>query len=290
MIKESNKNLQGLKSVTMLIVFCIHLYIAEKKMNNSVIYILIWAAPHLSPYSDPENGQQYFINHNCSFKNCFSTGNKSHFKDVRDFDVILFNTMTFNLLDTTRPSTRVDKQKYVFMSYEPPAMFSVPSRYNGYFNFTWTYRLDSDATLRYLIIKNEKGEVIGPKKEMHWMDFKDMRPISEEIQSKLQNKKKAAAWFVTKCDTPGRREVYVLRLNDELRKYQLNIDIFGPCGDLECTKHDEKCHDMLESEYYFYLAFENSMCEDYVTEKLLAATNHFTVPIVYGGANYTRSA
>lgn len=256
-------------------------------MNDSLIYILIWAAPHLSPYSDQENGQQYFLKHNCKFNNCFSTGNRSYFNDVTYFDVILFNTMAFNL-DNTLPSTRSENQIYVFVSNEPPAMFSVPSHYNGFFNFTWTYRLDSDATLRYLVIKNNKSEVIGPKKEMYWMDFNEMKPISEEIKSKLQNKQKAAAWFATKCYTPGKREVYIGKLNNELRKYQLYIDTFGTCGDQDCTKHDEKCQDMLESEYYFYLAFENSFSTDYVTEKLLTATKHFTVPIVYGGANYSR--
>ena len=39
----------------------------------------------------------------------------------------------------------------------------------------------------------------------------------------------------------------------------------------------------------FYLAFENSMCDDYVTEKLfeqMAATELPLVPVVMGGADY----
>lgn len=50
----------------------------------------------------------------------------------------------------------------------------------------------------------------------------------------------------------------------------------------------EHCYALIESDYYFYLAFENSFCEDYVTEKILTATQHYAVPVVYGGANYSR--
>ena len=43
---------------------------------------------------------------------------------------------------------------------------------------------------------------------------------------------------------------------------------------------------MLERDYKFYLAFENSICRDYVTEKFFKSMLYSTVPIVYGGADY----
>ncbi|XP_026326219.1 alpha-(1,3)-fucosyltransferase C-like isoform X2 [Hyposmocoma kahamanoa] len=36
------------------------------------------------------------------------------------------------------------------------------------------------------------------------------------------------------------------------------------------------------------MAYENSIIEDYVTEKVLYGYENFAVPIVYGGANYSR--
>ncbi|KAL1425814.1 hypothetical protein MTO96_018797 [Rhipicephalus appendiculatus] len=38
------------------------------------------------------------------------------------------------------------------------------------------------------------------------------------------------------------------------------------------------------------LAFENSICVDYVTEKLFRPLDHYLVPVVFGGANYSERA
>ena len=43
---------------------------------------------------------------------------------------------------------------------------------------------------------------------------------------------------------------------------------------------------MLERDYKFYLAFENSLCRDYVTEKFYNPLLYWTVPVAYGGADY----
>ena len=43
----------------------------------------------------------------------------------------------------------------------------------------------------------------------------------------------------------------------------------------------------IASNYQFYLAFENSLCKDYATEKLFRALASDLVPVVMGGANYS---
>ena len=43
---------------------------------------------------------------------------------------------------------------------------------------------------------------------------------------------------------------------------------------------------MMERDYKFYLAFENSKCRDYVTEKFYNALLYSMVPVVYGGGDY----
>jgi len=59
----------------------------------------------------------------------------------------------------------------------------------------------------------------------------------------------------------------------ELGKY-IQLDIYGSCGTLSCTRYSggspgqDPCSNMLRKDYKFYLAFENSNCRDYITEKL----------------------
>ncbi len=43
-------------------------------------------------------------------------------------------------------------------------------------------------------------------------------------------------------------------------------------------------------EYKFYLSFENSVCEDYVTEKFWKVLDYSVIPVVLGGANYSKFA
>lgn len=85
------------------------------------------------------------------------------------------------------------------------------------------------------------------------------------------------------------REHFVKQLEEQMHVYALELDVYGDCGKLQCSQINMKgCELMLQKNYYFYLAFENTFSEDYVTEKILHALRHDTVPIVFGGANYTR--
>ncbi|XP_075973591.1 alpha-(1,3)-fucosyltransferase C-like [Anticarsia gemmatalis] len=124
---------------------------------------------------------------------------------------------------------------------------------------------------------------------MRWMKVKDMKPIDSKLKTRLSTKQYAVAWFVSRCDTANKRKEVAYTLRSELSEYYLELDIFGKCGTKKCPKSNMTgCLDLLERDYYFYLSFESSFNEDYVTEKLLHALQHYTVPIVLGGANYSR--
>ena len=98
----------------------------------------------------------------------------------------------------------------------------------------------------------------------------------------------SAAWFVSHCATQARREKYA----SEMKKY-MNLDVYGKCSShfhkksdrKTCTReHEWDCYAMLESNYRFYLSFENSLCEDYVTEKFFNILKYDVIPITFNGA------
>jgi alpha-1,3-fucosyltransferase len=63
----------------------------------------------------------------------------------------------------------------------------------------------------------------------------------------------------------------------------IDVDYYGRCGNLSCRKGE--CEDLFNSTYKFYLAFENSICPDYVTEKVFKILDYNIIPVVLNGAN-----
>lgn len=90
-----------------------------------------------------------------------------------------------------------------------------------------------------------------------------------------------AAWYVSNCEnSPSKRHVLV----SELQKL-IQVDVFGKCG-IPCPKYPSKCADL--QKYFFYFSFENSICPDYVTEKVYKNINLNSVLVVFNGADMRR--
>lgn len=45
---------------------------------------------------------------------------------------------------------------------------------------------------------------------------------------------------------------------------------------------------MLNTTYKFYFSFENTLCIDYLTEKLYNTINSYVIPVIYSGADISR--
>jgi hypothetical protein len=94
------------------------------------------------------------------------------------------------------------------------------------------------------------------------------------------------------CTTPSRRErvvevntcthMHAHNVVQALRKAGVPVDVWGTCGDaLACPKSRmAECLHRIDDEYTFYLAFENAVCRDYVSEKLWSRLRLNAVPIV----------
>ena len=66
------------------------------------------------------------------------------------------------------------------------------------------------------------------------------------------------------------------------------VDIYGKCGAHHCSRKNESgCYRDMERHYKFYLSFENSICDDYVTEKFFNILSYNVIPVTFGGANLT---
>ena len=148
--------------------------------------------------------------------------------------------------------------------------------YDGYFNWTMSYKLNSDIQLLYGRIERRPD-----------------RTNRANATVSIVQKNRAVVWMASHCETNSRREDYVAELN----RY-ISVDIFGGCGDgrFYCPRNDTHwisephCYDHIEQTYKFYLSFENSICNDYVTEKFFLLMQRRIVPVVYGGADYGRLA
>lgn len=112
------------------------------------------------------------------------------------------------------------------------------------------------------------------------------KTLNEQNINYSANKTRYVAWFVSHCETQGHREDYV----EELKKY-IDIDVYGACGNFTCGKkfaYEECDMPVLSSTYKFYLSFESSLCEDYISEKLWRFIFRpiTTIPIVFGLGKY----
>ncbi|XP_071854612.1 glycoprotein 3-alpha-L-fucosyltransferase A-like [Apostichopus japonicus] len=160
---------------------------------------------------------------------------------------------------------RLDGQIWIYMTRESP-IHSRPKwsndRTNIAFNWSMTFRTASEITIPY-------GR------------YFEMAP--ENFQSGNRNwaaeKTRLIAWMASNCVTSSwPRNTFV----KNLQKF-LQVDRYGQCGNLKCPRNNaEKC-DRLLSSHKFYLALENSECEDYITEKFWNnGLSKNIVPIVYG--------
>lgn len=258
--------------------------------HTNTHYILIWTNPRHFTYPSLQKGNKSFVHNQCSHQNCFVSNKYVHVaKNLSQYDAILFNAVTLRIKPSIQlPKKHAENQKYILISRKSAADFPVSDKYNNFFHWTWTYQLKSDISNAYIVIKDKEGKVIGPKEDMQWITTEEMNRVKANIISKLQFKTTAAAW-ITSCKHRRQYDTYIRKLKTELEKHNHTLDIFGTCGDRNCPDSNiKKCYTLLQSKYYFYLSFEDSMAEDYVTDRLLIALNNFAVPLVFGGANYTR--
>ena len=254
--------------------------------NNATKTILVW-----NPHSRFEleffgEGRETFeTNHHCPINNCFITKNRS-WAPLREFDAVIFNMPPLSLYKFPIDEFRRPDQRYIFFSQEPPTYIGEEvDKFNNLFNWTMSYAAHSDIRYHY-------GEIVPLPSAPTTIAARTALIEATHVGENLAvGKTKMVAWFVSHCFTQSRREKYV----SLLRQY-MTVDIYGGCYSLRCPMNEssflstDPCYDMLDNNYRFYLAFENSFCQDYVTEKFFNVLERRIIPVVMGGANYSAIA
>jgi alpha-1,3-fucosyltransferase len=108
--------------------------------------------------------------------------------------------------------------------------------------------------------------------------------LDADVMLSIKSKSKAAVWFVSHCGTASRRD----ELTKLLQAYGVEVDVYGKCGTKSCPKHSSECDEMLNSTYKFYFSYENTLCSDYITEKVFNVMRNFIIPVVFNGAQMKR--
>ncbi|KMQ98510.1 alpha-fucosyltransferase c-like protein [Lasius niger] len=240
---------------------------AEDNRNRGIKTILLWNT--LFGRKDFYFGEGDIF-HDCPINKC-KIFNERDYLNVEDYDAILFHGNELSKYDV--PLKREMKQFYVYVNLESPANRAIPYKYyEDYFNLTMTYRLDSDIPWTYNIIEDVKsGNFVAPSRDIDWnasRNYTSVEKAVDEMPSTIldivRGKSKLVTWFVSNCYAKSGRMEYV----QELSKH-IGVDIYGRCGTSSCNRSRDCFGDVIEPNYFFYLSFENSFCDDYVTEKLM---------------------
>lgn len=248
--------------------------------------ILIWNSAHRIETSAFGEGHEAFLKAECPVDNCIVYTNRSTLP-LEEYDAIIIHVKELWMTEMPKLQRRQD-QRFIFLSQESPSyLSSKPSNFDGVFNWTMTYKRNSDVQLLYGRVAPKQS---APKTDAELCKLKDeMHDLTRK--NFATGKSNLVVWMASHCTTDSLREEYVRELNKSVK-----VDVYGGCGDLTCPRDNKNwlsyphCYDILEKKYKFYLSFENSICNDYVTEKFFNILNYTMVPIVYGGANYSAIA
>ena len=262
----------------------------SKRPNKStkviLLYTTLFGQPRWTGLDDNEI-TTHFYDVNCPVQNCEITYDKAKLKGA---DAVVFHGVDLHWNPESRPQQlltisrdiRPSWQRWVFFMHEPPTKNERDYHmYNWIFNWTASYRRKSDIFVPYYhyekIDINEK-ESIG-------------RSYAYEVKGNenyhlnfAREKTGVVVWAVSNCGLI--REQFVL----ELQKH-VDITVYGKCSHrfrkpgYGCIHRTNECFETL-SKYKFYLAFENSFCEDYVTEKYWENSIKLNIVPVVLGANY----
>ena len=184
----------------------------------------------------------------CSARNCRLTYEDNA---ATDADAIMIHLHLTKGPHTFPNRTRQD-QRWIWLTDESSAHTFLVAKerhmyaYNGYFNWSMSYRMDTDVPVPYgrtLPLTPDEAAAYQP------LNYFALNP-------------RLVAAMGSNCGGSNKRWSYIRELKNHVK-----VDAYGGCGNLKCKGHFTKDCPVL-AEYKFYLAFENTNCREYITEKV----------------------
>lgn len=192
-------------------------------------------------------------------------------RDLHRADAVVFH-LHFTRNPSELPARNRADQRWIFLTDESPYHTFLHghqslSNYDGLFNWSMSYRMDSDVPVPY-------GRMIRVSDNFS----------TRRLDAIVRTKTKLVAIMGSNCGGRNGRWSYVKALKSSLCD---DLDILGRCLDgnrTVCPGHfDRDCPAL--GAYKFYLSFENSNCREYLTEKVFwNAYRKFAVPIIMGAS------
>jgi hypothetical protein len=234
------------------------------KLKNYTQYVINWYNP--PPFMRIRKEAINCGFEKCKYKNCIMTFSRK-FSAVAH--AVLFDgRWVSEKVGFVRPPGQV----WIFAAHETPLIFEYIGKWwkqpQWRYGFNWTMTYDKDNTDIHL----PYGEI---RKYPNY--------INRDYEALALSKTQGALMINSHCNTSSYRETFVLKLS----KY-IPVTVLGQCGKpWNCGTHyiHDKCFDLLNTTYKFFLAFENAFCNQYFTEKVYENFNYDIILVVRGGRN-----
>ncbi|XP_075239868.1 4-galactosyl-N-acetylglucosaminide 3-alpha-L-fucosyltransferase 9-like isoform X2 [Convolutriloba macropyga] len=233
--------------------------------------------------------EQCNLDFNCSFYSAYDSKNLFNLSSydalvtgIRHGIQLLIKTVNLQNFVTKRPVNQVWGY-WVLESARNPGIFADLNQPVLENSFNWTIFASPQATI------NRPYFYIRPKRIAS-----DYESLEKEVS--LDKKAKSVCWIVSNCyadmahrTVMGRKLIAALKnkahlwgmaANSCLSSVRTNVINHGPVNRMSNDLHTPQ--QKIISDCKFYIAFENSICAEYITEKFVNALKVGAVPIVNG--------
>ena len=188
---------------------------------------------------------------NCS---CTATNDRTL---VHTANAVFFHFADLDINDM--PKIRNSDQVWILLIHESTSnIYQDFHAYKHVFNWTASFRRDATVYVPYGVARKRSVAVIGAKSE-----------FSEKTK------------FAFAAVSNGNDKAKRYRIIHDLTSINGNVDMYGKSYGLACEVDSHHClTDSTAGQYIFKLAFENSNCKHYVTEKFWLALEQGVIPVV----------